>query len=225
MFYSYDSRLIVVHIPRTGGSSLSGLLKRAGVVRDHGASRKLGIHVCATRIRDHVGLDAWGECHKIVLVRNPFSRLVSIWAYARQGRDRLRAGLRQNYLTIADIDREIDLARSLAFEPWLDWCEKTQFNIFKTAGVPLTRQSQASWVMQDGELLVDRFYRIEESEIWLPALARRLGLPLSMRWQNRTEHYPWRETHTLRTRAFVERHLAEDLEAFSYSWDSRPEAW
>jgi hypothetical protein len=90
-------KLIFIHIPKTGGSSIEDMLwpePRAesdlwkGIVTPgHNKYQSGGLqHLTAQLIRHDVGEDMFAACYRFALVRDPVDRLVSQFNYLNHGR-------------------------------------------------------------------------------------------------------------------------------------------
>jgi hypothetical protein len=106
----HSRRCIFIHIPKTGGTTIENLIwpppaERTpehlwmGFTWEFGNRYQTGglQHLLATQVRDAVGADVFAGCHKFAIVRNPFDRAVSQFAYMRARPD-LRAfvGMNEN---------------------------------------------------------------------------------------------------------------------------------
>lgn len=69
-------RLLFVHITRTGGSSIEWAL----VGRDWANIDLATKHLSASQMRRHYGERIWNDYVKFTVVRNPWDRMVSMWA-------------------------------------------------------------------------------------------------------------------------------------------------
>jgi len=69
-------RLLFVHITRTGGTSIEWAL----VGRDWANIDLATKHLSASQMRRHYGERMWNECAKFTVVRNPWDRVISMWA-------------------------------------------------------------------------------------------------------------------------------------------------
>lgn len=72
----HDRRLLFVHISRTGGSSIENLLVGA----DWGRIDMPTKHMSASQMRKYYGEEIWANYVKFTVVRNPWDRLISMWA-------------------------------------------------------------------------------------------------------------------------------------------------
>lgn len=72
----HQRKLIFVHIARTGGTSIEAAL----IGRDWWEIDRGTKHLSASQTRRHFGDQFWNEYVKFAVVRNPWDRLVSMWA-------------------------------------------------------------------------------------------------------------------------------------------------
>jgi hypothetical protein len=82
VFY-VPGRVLFIHVPRTGGTSISAALERAypGWVRDFSQEWK---HATAARLRASMPAEDWGPLYKFAVIRDPHECIESAWRYARQ---------------------------------------------------------------------------------------------------------------------------------------------
>lgn len=69
-------RLLFVHITRTGGTSIEW----AFVGRDWANIDLATKHMSASQMRKHYGEKIWNDFAKFTVVRNPWDRVISMWA-------------------------------------------------------------------------------------------------------------------------------------------------
>lgn len=72
----HKRRLLFIHIARTGGSSIETALAGDNWWRIDPGSK----HISASQARVLYGEEIWGSYLKFSIVRNPWDRLVSMWA-------------------------------------------------------------------------------------------------------------------------------------------------
>ena len=146
--------------------------------------------------RDHLyGAEEFGRMFRFVIVRNPYDRALSCW----------------RYLTGGD-------GGGVGFERFLEslpeaWATKTNRH--------LATHTAPVWpdiTDDEGTLLVDVIYKLEEIESAMPDLCGRLGVNArSFEHTNASGGKKRRdEALTTRTRALVERLYADDLHGLGY---------
>lgn len=72
----HTRKLIFIHIARTGGSSIEHALVKEDWFQIDPKTK----HISASQARQLYGEAAWNEYRKFAVVRNPWDRLVSMWA-------------------------------------------------------------------------------------------------------------------------------------------------
>ncbi len=75
----HDRKLIFIHIARTGGSSVEAAL----VGKDWWHIDSVTKHISARQARQSYGEDIWNSYTKFSVVRNPWDRVISLWATTR----------------------------------------------------------------------------------------------------------------------------------------------
>ena len=205
---SHRYRCVFVHAPRTGGSTVEDLiwppprseeeLYGGFVDRFHNRHQTGGLqHLTARQIRADVGDDVFSSYLRFTVVRNPWDRTVSQYAYMAR-----RPDLRE----FLGMPEGADFATYLRL---LDLREHVQWT------------PQSAFVTDDdGTLLVDRVLRLERLAEELPPLLEELGVPfddvlprrnVSVRRPDHRSYYD-DETHDL-----VAERYREDVERFGYA--------
>jgi len=189
-------RPLLVHIPRTGGTSI-----RSAIGREKMASWR---HLPADELRSHVGEEAWAAGFKFSLVRNPFDRFVSHyffnWNHHRGKRRPRRAKFR---------------AYGLGFTEWIRVVIRDEM-----PGEPIlynesTRRPLVEWVGQ-GLDFVGRFEALGEA---FESICRGLEMPVCpLPHIHKTERLGYRHYYDDVTRKLIEQHYREDLETFGYGF-------
>lgn len=86
MVISDDYKLVFLHIPKTGGSSIYRALEKAV-----GARRQNETHTEIVRAKEFLG-KKWERYFKFSFVRNPWDRIVSAYEYNRQHKQAFSPG-------------------------------------------------------------------------------------------------------------------------------------
>ncbi|MCB2135638.1 MAG: sulfotransferase family 2 domain-containing protein [Rhodobacteraceae bacterium] len=110
-----DHQLIFVHVPKTGGGTVTTILKPFETAARHSALRhtiaklpfpkppsllSFGTHDSAASMKLRLGASRWDSWHSFSVVRNPYDRAISEFEYLRQTKDHRRhnRALRQSFL-------------------------------------------------------------------------------------------------------------------------------
>jgi hypothetical protein len=72
----HDRKLLFIHITRTGGTSVETAL----LGKDWWHIDDLTKHISASQAREIYGEEVWNSYYRFSIVRNPWDRLVSMWA-------------------------------------------------------------------------------------------------------------------------------------------------
>ena len=205
---SHTHRCIFVHIPKTGGTSVEDVIwpnERTeadlwmGLVRPGYNRHQTGglQHLLARQIRSDVGPAVFDAYFRFTIVRNPWDKIISQYAYMRERPDLRRfIGLAED-ATLDEYLRRIQTAEHVQWLP--------QIAFIQDAG---------------GHDIVDfigRFERLEEGMRFvfnqIGVSCQRLPHRLASR---RTRDY--RDYFDARTRAEVARLYAADIDHFHYAF-------
>jgi len=205
---SRERRFIFVHIPKTGGSSLKSVL--GGDWQNHKDLK---------RYRKELEPSEFDSFFKFAIIRNPWERLVSEYAFQTR-----LSGSRSSKLHARDQQnraRDFDSwVRAVFEEPFAYPAAKWGGSVSKG----LHRWSpQVDWVRLDGEIGVDFIARLESIDTDSAEILRRIGLPpetLPRKKQTLRRHYS--SFYTDETREFVAEQYAEDISTFGYSFEEQP---
>lgn len=214
MEISHSHRFIFVHVPRTGGRSISQALRpysyppraplaRVPGLRRFGAARIAALreakwgHLTALELRATLPAKVFDSYYKFAFVRNPWDWHVSIYNYVRQRPDH--------------VDRELFTSFG-NFERYLDWSIHAQ-----------GAQLQSSYVLDDScDPLVDFVGRYEKVGRDFARVCERIGVECSLAHENRSSHGDFRKYYTPRTRELVAEAYRKDIEFFGYEFDQQP---
>lgn len=178
-------KLIFVHVPKTAGTSIWTLLKNQGLI-DRGVEHK--------KLSEYDTTDAItvGSC------RNPFDRLVSVWAYMLAGGN----GVDDTEGQEATPEDFGDFVRRYLRdgEPY----PKREF---------LTPQVE---YLFDGDKRVDELIRFEWLGLDWAKFSYRARLPAFLPRTRKSEHKNWRQYYDDELRGIVRGYYADDFERLGY---------
>jgi chondroitin 4-sulfotransferase 11 len=227
MLVSHTHKLVFVHIQKTGGQTVSKILKE-NVPDVSRFKRKHGFAVQA------VGeLEGWDEYFKFAFVRNPWDRLVSWYSMIRN----VDAALSQQGPLDRGEQRYSRLARKLEpgksqfllwryvldnssnFEEFVKNC--TDEIEIKNGVFYSFAYNQLDYVSdRDGNLLVDFIGRFENFQNDLLEVSDRLGIELkSMPHNNPSPHRHYSSYYTPETEEIVRERFKRDIEYFGYEFE------
>ena len=188
-----------VHIPKTGGTSITSALFRDR----HDVNPKGWQMKHHRRNTMHDGLRAFPErsrCLVFAFVRNPYDRIVSYYHAMRRSDPAGYPKSRAFMETAHRSDLESFLLR-IEGDLKVGWFTRTQRAATRTAN--------------DVCDFIGRFERLEED---FAEVCRRIGIEVELPRINVSSHGHYRDELTPTARAVVERMWGEDLEEFGYRW-------
>lgn len=120
MIINHTYKFIFVHVPKNAGTSVTQALSKLSTWRDLEIggtqlgeamapqfNKRFGLrkHSPATQIRKVVGDDIWASYYKFGFVRDPISRVHSIWSFLRKWRDWPRSQIMNEFASIDEFVR------------------------------------------------------------------------------------------------------------------------
>jgi hypothetical protein len=205
---SHAYRCIFIHIPRTGGSSVETVLwpgERTeadlwmGFTTPFGNRYQTGglQHLTALHVREAVGAQTFDAYLKFAIVRNPWDKAVSQYAFMRR-----RPDLRELLGMQQDDDFRTYL-RLIQSAPHVQW------------------QPQRSFVCDErGESMIDHTLRYEEFDKSVASMLQRLGVDAPVPHVHGAERGQTADYYDDETRAMVANHYRDDIAYFAYSFPS-----
>jgi hypothetical protein len=202
---SDEHRCIFVHIPRSGGTSIESALWKPPRTEDqlwmgfvdkyHNKYQTGGLqHLHAGQIRTAVGDARFDSYFKFSFVRNPFSKVVSQYAYM-QGR--------------ADLRRFLGMRKDTSFRRYLKLIQRR---------LHVQWEPQRNFVYEGDHLAVDFLGHYETIGVDMAKVFERVGVDARLPHLNRSERRDTREYYGPKERAVIESVYADDLETFGYSF-------
>lgn len=202
-----ERKIIFIHIPKTGGTSIEDMLwPQDRSMSDLWGGAKFnkyqtgGLqHLTAVQIKQEIGSAMYNSCFVFSLVRNPVDRLVSQYNYLNDRRD-----LRQ----------KLKLGADRTFDEYLCKIQKAKHVQWK---------KQVSFLYEDGKL-ISEVYKLENISQNFSALATKLGHQ-GQNMLHRNAFCPKSNQRTSANRAelsldnlvTIYRLFRDDFEAFGYS--------
>jgi hypothetical protein len=208
---SHKYKCIFIHIPKTGGVSISDVIwpgERtesdlwAGLVsKYHNKYQTGGLqHLLARQIRQEVGSRIFQDYFKFAFVRNPWDKAVSQFSYMAQR---------------PDLCELIGMTATTTFCEYLKLIQSREHVQWK---------SQVQFLRdEDGRNLVDFIGRFENIRNDAQVVFERIGVHCEeLPRRNASGHRPFREYFDNETQAMLGELYAEDVKAFGYRFEDDP---
>ncbi|MCB2078722.1 MAG: sulfotransferase family 2 domain-containing protein [Novosphingobium sp.] len=177
---------VFIHINKTGGTALE---------------RALGIpltnHDLAVERRKLIGEREWNKRFKFAVIRNPYERFGSTFAY---------------------LHRNDPFPAHEAPDRYVVWLEKI-YARYKVGRHDRNEGDQLAWIADDeGRIIIDKLCRYETLADDIAEVAKSLGRPIELPRINETRlKLDYHEIYTPRSREIVNEMHARDFEAFGYT--------
>lgn len=206
MLINRQHRLLFIHVPKTGGVSLSNALvpwgdptqpefypKRSS---DPVVAVTYPRHITAATLRGLLGAEAFASFWSFAIVRHPLERLVSHFAYVRRLAAHPAHAALRSVTTFAGYVAELGR---------------------RAPTLPITHYTHDP---ETGRQLVSQVFDLSQLAHAFRAATERLQLrePPALPHLNTSPHRPWREYYTPELEATARAYFAADFEAFGHLW-------
>lgn len=207
---SHNEKCIFIHIPKTGGESITSLFNDNNI--------KIGKHATAQQLRAYLDEKAWSEYFKFSFVRNPWDLVVSMYfhlrkpLYVEQYRDMLlhptRACAYACRHTFKEYCKAIFIDRMFQDEE-----ERAEWPVYHFA-------PQLEWLTaSNGVLDIDYVGKFENLSNDLSMAFKVIGKQFTLLPRlNHSSHQHYSYYYDDDTIEIVAAHYAKDIEAFSYTF-------
>ena len=210
MIISPSKNFIFIHVYKVAGTSIRSLLQPEALrARDRAYFKCLrwaGIqspldyrqykqHTTAAEIRHSLGADRFANFFSFAFVRNPWDWQVSLYHYMLQ----------------TPHHHSHDFCKSLgSFTRYIDWRCENEVRL------------QKNFLFENGDQLVQYIGQIENINNDLNYICMRIGIALPSDFElgkrNTSRHHSYRDYYNSRTRDRVAECIAEDIDAFDYTF-------
>ncbi|MEK7168070.1 MAG: sulfotransferase family 2 domain-containing protein [Patescibacteria group bacterium] len=207
---SHKHKIIFIHIPKAGGSSIE---KAFGL---YGSNNKgdnapdpnifYGIengkalqHLTALEIKDKIPENIWNAYFKFSFVRNPFDRLVSEYSWRLEK-------LKKNKIP------------NISFSEFLDQYLLPAINGDNTDTLSDHFKLQTEFLFNQDALLVDFVGRLENFNEDFKTICQKIGVKIKLPHENKTRHQDCQRYYNDETKKIVSKIYQKDLEKFNYSF-------
>lgn len=207
MLYSADRRLLVIHVQKTGGTSVRRALTDALPDLRELAPKHGG---WTTALKSHPEL---AGCFTMGVVRNPWERLVSWWSMIRQAHTTPQKPKHPEFLRTQPFWQHVHQHED--FNDFVSWIPTSQF--------PRLRQPQLAYLTHNGREVdfIGRTETLTEDMTRLLAVigAGHVEIPRG----NASRHGDYREMYTSETARLVGKMFRPDIRRFGYEFAAPPE--
>jgi len=181
----YLRKYVFIHINKTGGMSIAHAL---GLQQEH---------VPALEKRRRLGEKPWAEKFTFAVVRNPWDRVLSQYAY------RIQAG------KLGDATQAVD------FDTWVRRAYQEKDPLI--CAEALMFSPQLHWLVdENGRIIVDHVARFENLGREFEMICNKIGVTASLPRLNISAHRPYREVYSSASAKIVAEYFQPEIEVFKY---------
>jgi hypothetical protein len=218
MLFSKDKNFLFIHVPKTGGTSLTSILKQysklnplllraTGVYLDDRGFERYPLtynllgpprHITAIDAKNHYGDDFFASKFSFAFVRNPWDLVISEFFYIKR---ETRHYLHKHVKNMNCIKEFLYLKKQ-------NW-GKTRFGL-----------SQMNFVADtNGELILDFVGKFENYQKDSQYILDKIGLNIEIPHENITKKKHYVEYYDTESKQLVGEMFASDIEQFKYEFD------
>jgi len=205
---SHKYKLIHIHIPKTGGSSVNKWLKSLAPDTQSLCQRP---HEPISHLVNHYPNEILNY-HVFCVVRNPWARAVSLYHYRKKTQEIPPP----HWPRKSDIDtlsfRDTVLKSQNQNPVFADICPPSL-----APEIAWLEPSCSAWISIDGEIAIDQMCRLENIQNDLAFISEKTGCDVpSIPHVNMSKHAHYSEYYDEETRAIVATRYAKDIDHFGY---------
>ena len=208
----HKKKIIFIHIPKTGGSAVTGFLKSNVNNTDFRSkvydftrfqSYKKGMHDTSLMVLNKIGVKHFKSYYKFCCVRNPYDLMVSSFMWWQQ-----YAIEHQVFKNHTDLISSMNFEQFMSSKYGLHYINEFNFNL------------ENYYSDQRGNIIVDKIIKFENLEQDLRAVCKETGIhikvPLKKVLQTKRKHY--REYYDDKTIEIVSRRFKSTIDYFNYEF-------
>lgn len=228
----HEKKFILVHVWKTGGTSLAHALESYYGFKPMSSSRvrrafnahllrrpdPYAKHAYAVDIRRVLGMELFDQYLSVAFVRNPWDWLVSWYSFVLGSKVSPDTGKAWRHHLYSQVHGK-------TFPEFIGWVTEQnglagsflrKRSSYKTSAKVLQRD----WIFDhDGKRIVDYVGRYETLQQDFENICERLGIDArSLDKQNVSKRSSYRDYYTSQTRKMVERYFQEDIDTFEYQF-------
>ncbi len=196
---SHKHKCIFIHIPKTAGSSIREVLYGSIYGGSHATAREFQI----------LFPEEFQSYYKFAVVRNPWERLVSAYAYFYKGGNN------------SDLDLVVqEKMKSLdGFEGWCDYLYEESLSKLRSLPIVPHFAPQTSFIADENRgVIVDSILRFENLQDDFEAVNNGLFSGVKLGRHRSTKHDNYRNYYNTKTRNLVEKIYFDDIELLKYEF-------
>ena len=213
MLLSEEFKFIMIHIQKTGGTSVERFCTDNGLAansfHDSESYKNLADqnrtpgrlkHITAIKLKQMLKEEDWNSFFKFSIVRNPYDRLVSWFFMCKKIKNnspqdnRFIKHVREKYESLEDFILSND-----------DMIQRTKI-------------CQFDYLSENNSIIVDKVFKTETLSSDIQILGKHLGVDIDLPHRNKSVHENYRHYYSDYLRGYVKNLHAKDFDYFDYSF-------
>ncbi|WP_298287497.1 sulfotransferase family 2 domain-containing protein [uncultured Lutibacter sp.] len=212
---SHKHKCIFVHIPKTGGETITSLFE------DNDSN--IPKHANARQIKEYLGEKVWSEYFKFTVVRNPYDLVVSMYSHLRKPIYKKEEIISKYGKAILN---PINACKTACENNFNVYCEEVFFNNqiqveqFRDQWSVFHFQPQMDWITnKDEEIIVDFIIRFENFNQDFLNVIKKLKLNIKeIPCENKSAHKHYSKYYSANELEIISKHYSKDIKQFNYSF-------
>lgn len=207
MLISHKHKFVFIHIPKTGGDSITAALKPFSEVVGDDLERK---HLPAKEIRERFFKDRdWSSYLSFAVIRNPWEQIHSEWCFFQFFYSRVDE-LKRNGSCVGWLS-EIERVGNIKFSDYVTECCRrcARLDLY----VP-------RYCQENGKDVVKTIIKFDDLHKGFRILTRKLALNTQLPHENAApDRPPYQEVYTPEMRKMVRIAFGKDIDRFNFAYD------
>ena len=201
---SHDYKCIFIHIPKTGGNSITMALNKLPKKNNtpERSTPSIGKHAKARNVKRALGNDVWEEYFSFALVRNPWDLMVSSYHWWLQKAYKWE----HTHTDIKEIERMGSFDNFMHSKYGQEQINEYEGALF-------------DWISENDEVIVDFVGRFENFQKDWNKICEHIGVvPTTIPHANKTQRKNYREYYTPETKQIVHERFKKVIDLYGYEF-------
>lgn len=195
-------KVVYVHIPKTGGSSIASVLTElSGNIKRSNVNLRVHEHIKAKEIKQIIGEPVWKDYFTFAFVRNPWDLMISCYHWWLQKAD--KRVFNKDIIKIKSMGSFTNFINSNYGMNMINECQGNLFD----------------WISENDSIIVNYVGKFENLQKDFNYICYNLGIqPLELPHKNKTKRKNYQEYYNESTKKIIAKRFEKTIEIFKYKY-------